>query len=100
MNATWIDLQIPKFMYIMVKLMKAKERILKTAIEKKLIAFNRIIMKASRQWKEIFSSLTKKKTKKQLSNNFLPEKMILQKPRRKKIDVLDFIKTIMIHVYV
>lgn len=60
MNATWIDLQIPKFMYIMVKLMKAKERILKTAIEKKLIAFNRIIMKASRQWKEIFSSLTKK----------------------------------------
>ena len=28
--------------------MKAKERILKTAIEKKLIAFNRIIMKASK----------------------------------------------------
>lgn len=45
--------------------MKAKERILKTAIEKKLIAFNRIIMKASRQWKEIFSSLTKKTTVKQ-----------------------------------
>ena len=42
--------------------MKAKERILKTAIDKKLIAFNRIIMKASRQWKEIFNSLTKKKT--------------------------------------
>ena len=49
-------------MYIMVKLMKAKERILKTTIDKKLIVFNRIIMKASRQWKEIFNSLTKTTT--------------------------------------
>lgn len=87
-------------MCITVKLMKAKdkERILKTAIEKKLITFNRIIMKASRQWKDIFSSLTKKKKKKPV--NFLPGKMILQKPRREKIYVLDFIKTVMIHVYV
>ena len=42
---------------------KDKEKIVKTAIEKKLITFNRIIMKASRQWKDIFSSLTKKKKK-------------------------------------
>ena len=42
-------------MCITVKLMKAKdkEKIVKTAIEKKLITFNRIIMKASRQWKRL-----------------------------------------------
>lgn len=81
MNATE---QVSKFMCITVKLMKAKdkEKIVKTAIEKKLITFNRIIMKASRQWKDIFSSLTKKKKK--TTVNFLPGKMILQKPRREK----------------
>ena len=68
----------------MIKLMKAKdkERILKRAIEKKLITFNRIIMKARRQWNDIFKSSDKKK--KNCQTIFLPGKMILQKPRGKK----------------
>lgn len=45
------------------------------------------------------SSLTKKK-KKNLSNNFFTWENDPSKSKREKIDILDFIKTIMIYMYV
>ena len=44
------------------------------------------------------SSLTKKKKK--LSNNFFTWENDPSKAKREKIDILDFIKTIMIYMYV